>query len=100
LGSNSLNSGRQVFLDYGCGGCHSIDGLTAGTVGPDLSRIGTEAGTMVPGLSAEELLIQSILEPNAFIVEGFQANIMPNNYGELISIEQLDDVVAFLLAQQ
>jgi hypothetical protein len=65
-----------------------------------LSQIGTDAATMVPDLSAEEYLGQSIQEPNAFIVEGFQPNIMPQNFSELISPEQLDDLVAFLLAQK
>jgi mono/diheme cytochrome c family protein len=92
--------GRQVFLDAGCGGCHTIDGLTAGTVGPNQTNIGTIAGTRVPGQSAEEYIRESILNPSAHVVEGFPDNVMPKNFGELLSQEELDDLVAFLLAQE
>jgi cytochrome c oxidase subunit 2 len=98
--ADPVSRGLQVFNGRGCGGCHTIDGISTGIVGPNLSQIGTDAATMVPDLSAEEYLGQSIQEPNAFIVEGFQPNIMPQNFSELISPEQLDDLVAFLLAQK
>jgi hypothetical protein len=51
-------------------------------------------------LSAEEYIHQSIIDPNAYIVEGFQPNIMPQNFEELIAPEQLSDLIAFLLAQE
>jgi mono/diheme cytochrome c family protein len=92
--------GQQVYLDTGCGGCHTIEGLTAGTVGPDQTHVGTTAGTRVPGESAEEYIRESILNPSAHVVEGFPDNVMPKNYGELLSQEALDDLVAFLLAQE
>lgn len=41
--------GRQVFLDAGCGSCHTIDGTSDGETGPDLthlaSRLTLAAGT-------------------------------------------------------
>jgi len=92
--------GRIVYNERGCGGCHTIEGLSAGIVGPNLSQVGAVAGTRVPDQSAEDYLRESILNPNAHVVEGFQPNIMPQNFGELISPEQLSDLVAFLLAQQ
>jgi hypothetical protein len=33
-------------------------------------------------------------------VEGFNPDIMPKNYGDLISEEELNDLVTFLLAQE
>jgi mono/diheme cytochrome c family protein len=95
-----ITRGFQVFNERGCGGCHAIDGISTGTVGPNLTEVGTIAASRVPDLSAEEYLRQSVLEPNAYVVEGFQPNIMPQNFDELISPEQLDDLVAFLSAQQ
>ncbi len=92
--------GRQVYLDNGCGGCHTIDGLSAGTVGPDQTEIGTVAETRRPGMSAEEYILESLLDPSAYIVEGYQDNVMPKNYNELIGAEEMADLVAFLLAQR
>lgn len=91
--------GRQVYLDNGCGGCHTIEGLTAGVVGPNQTNIGTVAETRIPGMSAEDYIRESILDPSAYVVEGYQ-DLMPKNYGELIEANQIDDLVAFLLAQK
>ncbi len=71
-------------------------------VGPDLSAIGAIAGGRVPDISAEEYLRQSILDPNAFIVEDCPngpciANIMPRDYTTRLSQEQVDSMVAYLL---
>jgi mono/diheme cytochrome c family protein len=80
----------------GCSTCHSLEaGVTI--VGPSLAGIGSHAGERVSGLSAEEYLRQSILEPNAHLAEGFSANIMPTTWSETLTKEQLDDLVAFLL---
>jgi mono/diheme cytochrome c family protein len=92
--------GRRVYLDEGCGGCHTSEGLSAGVVGPNQTNIGSVAETRIPGMSAEDYIRESILDPSAYIVEGYQDNIMPKNYDELIEADQLDDLVAFLLAQQ
>jgi mono/diheme cytochrome c family protein len=90
--------GRRVFLDRGCGGCHAIDGLAAGTVGPELNDIATVAETRIPGTTPEDYIHQSIVDPNAHVVEGFPENVMPQNFEELLSQEQMEDLVAFLLS--
>jgi mono/diheme cytochrome c family protein len=90
--------GRRVFLNAGCGGCHTIEGLTSGTAGPNLTNIGTVAATRVPGKSAEDYIHESILFPSAYIVEGF-TDIMPKTFDELLSDQQIEDLVTFLLEQ-
>jgi mono/diheme cytochrome c family protein len=92
--------GKRVYLDRGCGGCHTIEGLSAGTVGPNQTNIGTVAETRIPGMSAEEYIRESILNPSAYVVEGFPDGVMPKNFGELIPSDDLSDLVAFLLAQR
>lgn len=94
------NEPTQVFADFGCGGCHVLSAVgAAGVVGPSLDGIGTTAATRVPGLSAGDYLEQSILQPDAFIVPGFQPGLMPKNFGERMTPEQLQSLVEFLEGQ-
>jgi mono/diheme cytochrome c family protein len=97
--------GQAVYLANGCGGCHALGSISAGIVGPALNTIGTDAGTRVPDLSAEEYILTSILDPQAFIASECPSgpcpeNVMPKNFNELISEEQLNDLVTFLMAQK
>ena len=94
--------GRRLFLEEvpgvnaGCRLCHSLEpGVRL--VGPSLYGIGTTAAQRVPGLSAEEYLYQSIVEPDAYVVPGFQAGMMPPDARERLTEEQIQDLVAFLL---
>ena len=50
----------------------------------------------MPGLSAEEYLRESIEDPAAFIVEGY-SDFMPKGFKILLSGEDIDGLVAFLL---
>jgi mono/diheme cytochrome c family protein len=87
--------GKAVFTSSGCGGCHAIEGLSAGTVGPELTHIGTLAETRVEGKSGEEYLHESVVNPSAHLVEGF-TDLMPKNFGDLLNTDQLNDLIAFL----
>ena len=80
----------------GCITCHS---LAEGTnlVGPSLYAIGTTAETRVPGLSAEEYLRQSVLEPDAFVVDGYSAGVMPA-WDEVLDDAQVDALVEYMLS--
>jgi mono/diheme cytochrome c family protein len=96
--SDPVARGQRVYLDTGCGGCHTIDGLSAGTVGPNQTTIGTTAETRIPGMSAEDYILESILDPSAFVVEGYPENVMPKNYDELLEANEISDLVAFFLS--
>ena len=41
-GTPLVRRGRELFFKEGCFGCHRIQGLSAGTIGPDLSEVGKE----------------------------------------------------------
>jgi cytochrome c2 len=80
----------------GCITCHSLEpGVVI--VGPSHSDVGTRAETAVPGMSAEDYLRQSIVEPNAHITEGYTEGVMYQNFGEELTNSQINDLVAFLL---
>jgi nitric oxide reductase subunit C len=81
----------------GCATCHAVTPDTV-IVGPSVAGIGTRAATTVPGLTAEEYIRQSILEPDAHVVEGFIPGLMVQVWQEQLSQEQLDNLVAYLLS--
>ncbi len=89
-------SGEALYVEQGCVACHTLDG-TAG-VGPSYLGLGERAGEMVEGLTAEEYIHESIVNPCEFIVDGF-ACVMPQTYEALLSPQNLADLVAFLKAQ-
>jgi len=97
--------GRQIWDDGGgvlsgpCSICHSLDGSekVAGARAPTWQGISGRAGDRVPGLSAEEYLRESIVDPAAYIVEGYKADTMPKSFRILLSEEDVDGLVAFLL---
>jgi hypothetical protein len=61
--------------------------------------VGETAAARLPSMSAEEYIRQSILDPSAHLVEGYQ-DLMPKAYSQTLNPEQLNDLVAFLLAQK
>ena len=96
---------EDLLLNSGCGSCHSVGFLgEPRKVGPDLSNIGLIASERVPGQSAEEYLREAIVDPDAYIVSDCPngpclANVMPPNYGQQFTDEQIEDIVAYLMAQ-
>lgn len=92
------SAGKQIFSRIGCTACHTIADVegAVGTVGPELSQVASVAGQRVSGLAAIDYLRESILEPGAYVVEGF-APLMPA--GLIDEGPDLDALVAFLLTQ-
>ena len=81
----------------GCKTCHSLEpGVII--IGPSMAGIGTHAASVVPGMSAEEYLKQSILDPNAHVVENFPPSVMPNVFDTQLTEEQVNQLVAFMLS--
>ncbi len=83
-------NGKQIFVAQGCGGCHALSAAgTNGTTGPDLDEA-------LEGKDAA-FIRESIVDPDAQITEGFEAGLMPKDYGDKLSDQELSDLVAFLL---
>ena len=79
-----------------CSTCHALSADTV-IVGPSLAGVATRAADRVAGLSAEEYLYQSILDPDAFKAPGFENTAMDPTLARTLTIEQVDDLVAYLL---
>jgi mono/diheme cytochrome c family protein len=70
-----VKAGEEIYKTKGtCEICHRIG--QKGTRAPDLAGIGARAGKMKPGMSAKQYIIESLINPGAFIVEGYPP-IMP-----------------------
>ena len=95
-------AGEQLYyetasgVNAGCRICHSLEkGETI--IGPSFYGIANRAGERVPGLTAEEYLHQSIVDPNAYVVSGYPSGQMIQNFGTILTEEEIQDLIAFLL---
>jgi len=72
-----------------CGACHTLaDAGTSSQTGPELDKSlkGKDAAYVRAG----------IVKPDEDIAPGFQAGIMPKNYGDTLSKEEVDALVEYL----
>jgi nitric oxide reductase subunit C len=98
LPAGAAADGQQLFSEGPCSACHSLI-PDQKIVGPSLAGVGTRAPGRKPDYTAEEYLLESIINPNAYIVKGFSRNIMPGTFQSQFSDQDLADLVAFLLTQ-
>jgi mono/diheme cytochrome c family protein len=77
------------FFAANCGGCHVLSQAgTTGTTGPDLDQA-------LQGQRPMQIS-QSISDPNAVITPGYQPNVMPQNFDQSLTPEQLQQLTAYL----
>lgn len=90
---------RGAALFRGEGRCATCHALSPGTVivGPSLAGIADVAAERRPGMSAAAYLEQSILDPDAYRPPGFEEDQMDTTLGKTLTVQQLDDIVAYLL---
>lgn len=87
--------------ELGCVGCH----LTEDSTGPLTEGTWTrwdEIRSLEPQFeeySFEHYMVESIVLPWDYTVEGYPENIMPNNFGSRISYQDLADLIAYLESQ-
>jgi cytochrome c553 len=91
LGEEVLRSAES-----GCLACHGLgqEGLRA----PDLAGIGGQAAEREPGKSAEQYLRESLVDPCAFVVEGYDC-IMPPTLAQALGPAKVTAVIAYLQSQ-
>jgi cytochrome c551/c552 len=88
--------GQALFTTYGCAACHESAASTG--VAPSLSGIAERAGERRPPLPSAAYIYESIVHPSAFIVNDY-SNVMPQNFRERMSDEELGDIIAYLLTR-
>ncbi len=78
---------EDIVAEFTCGACHKVAG-EEGEVGPDLTAIGA--------VRDAAFIRRAILDPNADITEGFEADMMPPDYGEQLYAAELELLVEYL----
>ena len=89
--TSELREGMELFLGLGCGGCHTVRGLSESPLGPDLTQIGARrsvgAGALPGGLDG----ITRWLSASEHIKPG---NAMPSY--EHLAEEQIRSIAGYL----
>jgi mono/diheme cytochrome c family protein len=95
LSKGDAAAGEEVFNETAnpaCSTCHTYGPADSEqTLGPNLDE--ALAG------DDPEFVLESIVNPDAEITDGFADNLMPEDYGEKLNEQQLADLVAFLKPQ-
>jgi cytochrome c oxidase subunit 2 len=89
--------GQQYAQQYGCLACHSIDG--SALVGPSWKGVYGSQETLADGSIVtvdDDYIHESIVNPGAKIVQGFPPGVMPTNFADQLSEEQIQDIIAFI----
>ncbi len=92
-------SGQQIAQTMGCAGCHSMDGTTI--VGPSWQGLYGKTETFEGGSTAvvdEAYLRELIINPGAKVVADFPDGVMPQDFGQKLSDEQIADLIAYILS--
>lgn len=98
--------GRQLFLAEQpflspdappCTACHNLNPEQGDGIGNNLAGLGLKAETRVPGQSAADYLRTSLVNPDVYLVEGYQEGIMYRGYAEVLTPQEIEDLVAFML---
>ena len=98
----SAVSGADLYEnEYKCSDCHRAGASAPDTIGT-WTRIQTERLTQprFAGYNGEMYLIESIVQPNAYLVDGYNSGVMPENFGIRMENQRLADMIAFLMTQE
>ncbi|MGW8249039.1 MAG: c-type cytochrome [Anaerolineales bacterium] len=98
-------NGEALAASKACIGCHVStttgpawppSGSTPG-IGERAETRYTEADYTGNATSAEQYLLEAIVQPNVFVVEGFPENVMPGNFGQTLTAQDAADLIAYML---
>lgn len=93
-----------LFIKAGCPVCHTIPGIPGaeGRVGPALA-LGTTGPQRLAdpryrgrAKTVHDYIVESVLEPGAYVVSGYPDQVMPRWYGQKLSAGALEKMAAYL----
>ncbi len=84
-----------------CAGCHDLElpqtDEIRGPVGPNFGNLAENAAQRIEGVSAEDYVHTSIVNPNDYIVDGYLAGVMTQNFAQQMTEEEINGMVDWLL---
>ena len=99
--ARNIRSPQEIWTSEACFACHNLEERqveVAGQNGPNMADLFERAGSRVEGLTAEEYVYESIVDPLAYVVETYEdAGQMPQNFAEKLSEDEIQALVAWLL---
>ena len=93
--NSAAGLGKFLFSTH-CAACHAVDEGTI-LVGPSLAGIGSAAASRIENMDAETYLSRSILFPDNFIADGYVVGAMQQNFASILTSEDVNNLVAYLL---
>ncbi len=98
LPTGDAASGEDIFDDRACHTCHAD--LPIGPAFPGDPALATRAETRRAGYSAELYLYESIISPQVYVVLGYDGEVMPQDFGEELSAQDIADLIAYLMTMK
>jgi mono/diheme cytochrome c family protein len=97
----SAAEGKRLYQAYGCIACHAIDGTSLTKLGPTWKGLyGSQrafAGGAVRTVADDAYIRQSILEPSAKIVDGYErGEVSMPSYAGVLNDSQIESIVLFI----
>ncbi len=97
-GGGAQELGATTFAKAGCGGCHTFsEAGSDAEIGPSLDDLAAAAEEA--GVPLAEFVRSSIVDPDAVIAPDYQPGVMPKDFGESLTPEELDALVAYLTGE-
>jgi cytochrome c oxidase subunit 2 len=96
LSADPIERAKKWYETFGCNACHTLDGTPK--VGPSWKGAYGEQVKLADGSTVtvdDAYIIESIRNPGAKIVEGYQ-NIMPAGIGSTLTDQQIQDLIALI----
>jgi cytochrome c oxidase subunit 2 len=94
-GGGEGGTGAALFTSAGCGSCHAFAPAGAtGKIGPSLDDLA--AAAEAAGQDVDVFTRESIVDPGKVVADGYSDGVMPGNYGESYSAEEIDALVQYL----
>ena len=93
----NIEDGAEVFNKQ-CASCHSITSENRQGMGPNLYEIAKLATHRKPSLTPVEYILESIVDPDAYIPPGSEGG-MPNNIADNLNDDSLKNLIAFLISK-
>jgi cytochrome c oxidase subunit 2 len=97
VSNDPVARGKKWAAQYGCIACHSIDGTKI--VGPTWKGLYGHEVPLADGTTAtadDAYLRESIVDPNARVVQGFAPNLMPQTFKDQLQDQQISDLIEYI----